>query len=321
MKILTVGDFDPCQVALHHRGVMRARGHDCRVAVLRVFVPEQKDVDWIWGHKGDRAELVEFALNADVIQFHPGIGQPWSYQSTIPELSDADRAVWPEVNGWPALAWSTIRGPQKVFYFHGSRNAWHNRKDYSAEYGCRGALWASTIDYASELPARYVPPTIPVPLECASMRGEHMPLVIAHAPTDPDNCSTEAFMGICRRAGVPVSMCVREDHDTVMLRKASCNAGFDHLRGCFSVNTLENAALGLVPLVGIRPAWRNALYGWPKLPFLPIHNLESLEMTIRSLSDSVVATREAQIRAMEWFAAFSAQAADNLEAAYAALDR
>lgn len=290
MRILALSAFDPASVVLSHRDLMRAAGHDFRLAVVRAYTERQQRADYVCERLVRRVEdvapgvsrvqmaweklnpnlesLREFAVSADVIQFHPGIGRgdgdwassPGSYQLPLHEEAEVlERLRIP--------ARSALReGVEEVAFFHGSVNAWYNRDHYKA-WSKLGKDWghgepilagvaASTIDYAHELDAAYLPPLVDVGDLRAKLRGDDDPLLIAHTPTDRVACSTEEFLKAAQGLGIPVRFGEGMRHDDVLRLKAECNVGFDHLRGAFSTNTLENAALGLVPLFKLSEKYR-----------------------------------------------------------------
>ncbi len=323
MKILSVGEFDAASVSLGHRTALKAVGIDYRVAIQRALTVRQFEADWVaeeftrWettpqGNRGvvervdhDVSTLRAFAEEADVIQFYPGVGNgrgQW-----------ADRAdVWAPRIGWDppevpcfGIEWGKIaKRARRVAYFHGSVNTWAHRVQYREHYQKLGwALASSTVDYAVELGTAYLPPALEVPGEPSLLRTEDDPLIVAHTPTNPAIASTEDFLRAARGAGVVVRMAHRRPHAEVMGLKKTCNAGFDHLRGSFSVNTLENCAMGLVPLVGLRPEYAERLRHEriPRPPGPAVETLEDLQRALQTLSEDVAVTREYQEAARAWF--------------------
>lgn len=362
LRVLAIAEFDPAGVILGHRDALRrhAPGLDFRVALHSAYTERHAAADWVFeravshnllgggaranpsighpcanfGPSGcDLSGLVEFARSADVVQFHPGIGQPWADKLEV--FGPAARLDPP----WAAyfgLAWdrSGLRGdpskryvfplstrlPAFVAYFHGSTNAWHHRHAYAKEYGSWSAgLATSTLDYADGLsgalgtrPAIYLPPAIELPLLAAPPRASDDPLIVAHCPTNPGISSTKEFFGLARKLGVVVRYGHQISPQEVMRIKAECNAGFDHLRGSFSVNTLENCALGLAPLCGLK--WPYALRleeeGIAEPPWwgLTEHNalldLDDLEVALARLAADPSLTCSRQFRARGWVGRF-----------------
>jgi hypothetical protein len=278
VRILALAAFDPASVVLSHRNILRARGHDFRLAVVRAYTERQRDADYVlntlrrspvtpgmWSYSweagtADLEELREFAQSADVIQFHPGIGlgngdwasdtlQPW--RSSRYEIDALERAF-----GLPCFGHDR-KDTRIVHFFHGS-NATRAKLEYYAQDLRDGVVAgaASTIDYAEDLGAAYLPPHIDVGDLRAPLRQDDDPLVIAHTPTDRVACSTEAFLEAARNVGAVVRLGEGISHKEVLALKVECNAGFDHLRGSFSVNTLENCALGLAPIFRLDDRYR-----------------------------------------------------------------
>lgn len=328
MKVLALSFFDPASVVLSHRDLMRQAGHDFRLAVVRAYTERQQQADYVCERLVRRIEdvapgvsktqvyfeklnpdlesLREFAASADVIQFHPGIGHgdgDWASR-------ESDTAYNVEVEALEVLAAFSLPPPplwrRPVLFVHGSRSSWKHLAYYRRELtGFRIA--ASTIDYATELDAVYLPPLVDVGDLRARLRGDDDPLLIAHTPTDRIACSTEEFLKAAQGLGIPVRLGEGLAHSDVLHLKAECNAGFDHLRGAFSTNTLENAALGLVPLFALKPEYRERLLSedvapYPSaVPFAGFPNAPQLGRCLRLLSESPERTRRFQEMGRSWW--------------------
>jgi hypothetical protein len=318
LRVLAVAEFDAARVLAGHRKTLRKLGVDYRIFVRDVYPIHDKDnYDWWVDLRGaPRAAphidgLWYFAEKADVLQFHPGIGQPWSFRENevvfvdgSNELVPGERATWNDVN--PKAA--------RVSLFHGSRNAAKHAKTYARYWRDRGhAIWATTFDYVTWMEAVYVPPTLHLdPALRAALRSDEDPLLLIQTPTDLKGCHTEEFLRVCRQLGLPATVLHRRPLAEVLLKKTENHAGFDHLRGAFSVNTLENCAIGLVPLVCVQPHYLSGLrihgkfrakpYFWGDLDDLfRIHAPEDLQTTIQRLDDSPEWTRIQQLRARAFF--------------------
>lgn len=323
MKILAISAFDPASVVLSHRDLMRAQGHDFRLAVVRAYTERQRQADYVIeqlvyesaalapGISTRRArweklspnldDLRAFAESADVIQFHPGIGMgdgDWAsrggYLTINLELLQVEAAL--------GLVGVPYRG-QIVHFFHGSKATWAN-KDYYRDCDMVTRAAASTIDYAHEFDCAYLPPLVDVGDLHAPLRGDDDPLMIAHTPTDRNACSTEEFLAAARGLGILVRLGEGLTHKQVLTLKAECNAGFDHMRGAFSVNTLENAALGLVPLFAwdeqyLRRAEQEGFE--PPIQHPRIHSNSSLASVIGMLDRDPEYTRWCQASARQWW--------------------
>lgn len=332
MRILALAWFDPASVVLSHRNLMRAAGHDFRLAVVRAYTDKQREADYVceqlvfertpisllahtrrafWEKLSpNREELREFAAQADVIQFHPGIGHgdgDWASQDggirpvgtecyeTMASLGLENRDLAPS--------------HREVYFVHGSRATWANRgelqttaHDWGKWHGHRFAT--STIDYAHELDAAYLPPLVDVGDLRARLRGDDDPLLIAHTPTDRIACSTTEFLKAAQGLGIPVRLGEGLKHADVLHLKAECNAGFDHLRGAFSTNTLENAALGLVPLFRLAAEYlaRYDREGLSHPTGITNNNgIRDLSSMLRHLSADPAFTREMQLSARRWW--------------------
>lgn len=371
MRVLAISYFDPASVVLSHRDLMRAVGHDFRLAVVRAYTERQQQADYVCERLVRRVEdvvpgvsktqvfweklspdleaLREFASQADVIQFHLGIGHgdgDWAstgegFQDPHTECADVAGAL----NLKYPLFGRNGRASH-VAFIHGSNSAWRNRLKIGSAMRRGSYLATSTIDYATELDAVYLPPLVdvgtkdvftainpdgssldtfdteeeaqkahpnkgvvatPVPLR-AKLRGDDDPLLIAHTPTDRMACQTEEFLKAAQGLGIPVRLGEGLSHSSVLQLKAECNAGFDHLRGAFSTNTLENAALGLVPLFALKPNYLDRLQqeGVEPPPHhsvldRPIWDSASLPFAIRDLSHSSALTRTAQDASYRWW--------------------
>ena len=338
LKILAVAEFDCAGVLSAHRRALRARGVDYRLAVAEIYaVGNFLGADWTHGKsvtttistKGDifsspsgAPPLAEFAEAADVLQFHPSIGQPRSLD-LAPNFDDGEAEPllgidWRQVN----------RRARRVSLFHGSRNAQAHAETYADYWRALGhEVWATTADYAARMRARLAPPAVEVlapgynPKEAniwlpreqvwrgvAQLRADGDPLVVVQAPTDPANCQTEVFLSACRGAGAVADLVMGRPHEEVLARKRRACAGFDHLRGAPSVNTIENLALGLAPLCGVSPEAAEVLgreVGEPEtvaalFPF-GAGDEAGFRARLRELAGDAQLTRDAQMLARDWY--------------------
>jgi hypothetical protein len=306
MKILAIAEFDAAGVLTGHREALRALGVDYRIAVIDEY-GYRSDLAHDWPHAdGSIGGLREFAEEADILQFHPAIGQPWSSTDTSPHFHDGEN------EGLFGIDWTVIPA-RRVSLFHGSRNAWANAPTYAAHWKKRGhAIWATTLDYVIAMGADYAPPAIFLPPGArAPLRGNDDPLIVAHSPTDPSLCHTEEFRAIARTMdGIVIDYMNRRPHAEVMRRKRQAHAGFDHLRGAFSVNTLENCALGLVPLVGVRAdvilrlhreGFGGANLGFQGSVLFQVRDVATLQRMLRKHVEEPAYTRSIQDCAYTWF--------------------
>jgi hypothetical protein len=305
MRVLLISEFDPAGVLTGWRRALRTAGVDCRLVVNAVTqIPVEPD--WVTGEDykvgqeyRDFETLMTFTKSADVAVWNPAIGQPWAYSSEQVVLRDGpdhplhtwiSDALYPDV--------------REVTVIHGSRNAQKNAEVYAAHWrGLGHKIWATTLDYAHRLSAAYAPPLVETS-GLAPLRGDDDPLVIAHAPTDPDISSTDVFLRSCAATGAVADLIFQQTHEEVIRRKRKCSAGFDHLRGAPSVNTIENLSLGLVPLVGLKEEYKSLFYSVMGLPvecLFPFEDERGLMKTMRWLAEDARGTREIQLAAREWY--------------------
>ncbi len=297
MKILVVGDFDPCGVHLRHRKYLRELGVDYRLAVKHCYRKEAEQADyWCDRPNGGRTEYADmrwFAKEADVIQLLPAIQQPWTFQETEPRFETL-KFIETDWFGDPWFASAT-----KAVCFHGSLNAWANRQVYADHWRARGVpILATTIDYAWEMGAEYLPSIV----DCGGgirLREDSERLRVMHSPTDPALCRTTDFLHLCRSLDVDVTYVTGANHENVLTHKRHHSVGYDHMRGCYSINSLENVAHGMVNLVGIDERYESALGDIP-LPWPCIREWADLERWLVALRDPGE-TRRWQLRARGWF--------------------
>jgi hypothetical protein len=369
VRILALSWFDPASVVLSHRDLMQADGHDFRLAVVRAYTERQQQADYVcerlirrvedvapgvsktqvyWEKLSPNLEsLQEFTAQADVIQFHPGIGHGDGDWASREDLAPSPGLEGVKVARHFDPHFSTRPNQSIVHFIHGSRSTWVSLDAYRPAFRAWRdhpggfAVAASTIDYATELDAAYLPPLVDVGTEYlygaidpsgkilgtfstrqeaekafpgkgvieqpiprrARLRGDDDPLLVAHTPTDRVACSTEEFLKAAQGLGIPVRLGEGIPHSDVLRLKAECNAGFDHLRGAFSVNTLENAALGLVPLFAfnLRYADRQDKEGLDRpQPYL-IENARDLRSVMGMLAERPDMTRDVQRAARSWW--------------------
>ena len=330
ISVLILAEFDPVSVCALHRDAIRgyaaahglSRAIDIRLAVATAYTPEHRDADWVGSYATGTAKvvggdpimdfvtnhtdpaMVDFAESADIIQVCPAIGQPWaSYPDTPPgSLNDTPHATYFNVQ-WDRI----LRGKKhKVAYFHGSRTTWAYRDAYARFFRDAGYVLAtSTLDYATLMPAAYLPPPVSPRPEMAGrapLRADDDPLIVSHTPSDPSNCSTAEFLAMCSRLGIVARYKTMRPFHEVMTAKRESHAYFDHLRGSYSVNTLEGMAVGCVPLVGLTPACRDflATEGMGAFPGPEIVTASDLGRALAGLSASPEGTRAYQERAHRW---------------------
>ena len=321
MRVLAVGEFDPAGVMLGHRRALRAQGIDYRYAVQDVYWHGEGEAAdwWLRSPNGcDFAGLRAFADTADIIQFSPAIGQPWSCEATGGVCSnDTDVVPFGPIN-WREIG----HAARRVAFFHGSVNAWANADGYVALYrqDRQWPLLTSSVRYAMRMGAKLTPPIVAVSGPQAALRGDDDPLRIIHASTDSRLNNTDDFIAICRALNVQSTVISGAPHADVLALKRAHHAAYDHLRGVPSVSTIENAALGLACFVGTRPdyaAYLKRALG-VTLPWPVIEHPHELMMLIEAHVGDPEATRALQRACLAWYQADWAPArlADRLITVY-----
>lgn len=326
-RVLAVGHFDPIDVVTNHARLLKGTDVDMRIAIDGTFLSytDTSDrYDWVrrrftgWDAEhgcamfadapGQAAMpgLREFAESADVLVFMPGFSPNFALNMKVCEPFREVEFLW---NGWGGIDWLALgRRKRKVAYIHGSRNTWAFREQYRATFAAEGCEFASsTLDYATLMgaegkPATYLPPILDPDLPLANLREKGQPCVLAHTPSDPGNCSTATLFAIAGNLGVPISYCTNHTRTWAIQAKMQGNAGFDHLRGSFSVNHLENCSMGLASLCGLLPDYRVKLLqsGFGNMPGPRVVDPPSLADAIRLLRDDVDYHRQLQMECHKW---------------------
>ena len=302
MRVLYAAHFDPAGVMAGHRAALRAAGVEAYLAM---------NVDY-------RVEGADKAVPPpDVVVVCPGIGTGASHGD--PALrTDVLVPLPSEVEQILAL----FPRAKRVAYFHGSVNTWALRDSYAIQYRARGfALAASTLDYAVAMDAAYLPPALPVVGPRADLRPAWRPLHVAHTPTNPRICHSREFLDLAIDLGVPVRFVTAVSQAEALNVKRVSHAVFDHLRGAFSVNSLEAAALGTIPLFGLTSVARARLTdeGFTSPPGA-LNGVEDLRRILGSLRDDVPRTVALQQESFMWAQQFNpAATAQRLVAFYESL--
>lgn len=303
MRVLYAAQFDPAGVMAGHRAALRAAGVEAFLAL---------NVDY-------RSAGVDRSCPApDVLVVCPGIGTGGVEDAalrasagvlTLPAEIEQILSMFPRV--------------PRVAYFHGSVNAWANREAYARRYRERGfTLAASTLDYCTAMDATYLPPAITVEGPLAPLRDDlRLPLHVAHTPTNPHLCATKEFIALAIDLGVPVRYVTAVTPGEALNVKRACYATFDHLRGSFSVNSLEATTLGSIPLFGLsRPVRARMVDEGVAPPPVLIETLDDLRDVLLRLRGDVTLTAALQHEAREWAQQFTpAATAKRLVAFYESL--
>lgn len=291
MRVVYAAEFDPAGVMAGHRRALRAAGVEVSLLLAHDF-------------RGDGPDD-EYGI-PDVIVVAPGIGTGeagcWSTRGGPPPEND--------LPPWVTMLAAQFPRAQRVAYFHGSANLAAHAELYAERYREMGyRLAASTLDYAVRMGAGYLPPVIPfeTPEVPPNLRGEGEPFRVAHTPTNWAVCSTEILLSIAKRIGIDVRLVSGVPYMTALAVKSQSHATFDHLRGSFSVNSLEAAMLGSVPLFGTTRAVRERMQreGLEPPPVrIDVGGQESAEAALTRvltiLRDDVGMTRTLQQQSREW---------------------
>jgi hypothetical protein len=289
MKILYASDFDPAGVHLGHRDALRDARVDAYVAA-RLAYRHRSDFDR------------ESPSSPDVIVVCPGIGDgsgDWAAKTE-------DRG---KIGYQPDWVWAILNrcpNANRVALFHGSPHTWAHRAEYARHWSAAGfALAATTLDYATEMDAAWLPPAVSVKgFPLADLRAVGSPLFVVQTPSVTELCHTQEFISAAQNAGYVVATGARGvRHDACLYFKARFHAGFDHMRGSFSTNTIENAALRLVPIFGLNPLYADRMlseYVWkPSFTVWP-PTIEELTKVFQALFDAK-RTRMAQEEGRDWY--------------------
>lgn len=310
MRVLMVAEFDPCQFGQHLRGALLSYDVDMRLAVQRLYWRGCDPHWWLDSTTVDHGSLYEFAHTADVIILCPCIGQPWSY--TPPFVFHAHPE--PDECHMGGINWDSMPG-KRLALFHGSTLLSAHAERYAELYRDRGyAIGATTLDYVLRMRALYFPPAVFLPNERARYRANDEGLHVIHSPTAPSLCQTAEFEGIVKAGGFEPCGASRPEldsyglysgvaHDALIREKARYNCGFDHVRGCFSINSVENAGMGLVNLVGIVPEaheWLSANMRM-HLPWPRIETMGDVAEWLERLREDPALTRDLQKKGNVWF--------------------
>lgn len=292
MRIVYAHSFDPAGVHIGHREALRAAGVDAYACGTEAYI-HRRDFDG--GLPGP----------PDVIVVAPGVGDGSGDWASRDENLHNDRLVWSILPDWVEKMLADFPKAKRVALFHGSPNLWAYRVNYAKHWRERGfALAATTLDYAVEMDAHWLPPAIA--LEeigdvRAFLRKDDEPLLVIQTPSVPKLCQTEEFLAATRAAGAVPVIGVDLPNYRCLHLKSRFHAGFDHLRGSFSVNTLENAALGLAPIFGLKAKYAARLRSEGiRVPSTAVSSSEELKGLLQRLSDSPVQTREAQAEGAVW---------------------
>ncbi len=240
-RVLFAHDFDPAGVMVQWREAIRRAGGTAWVAGARAYV-HRADFDFAPGHRSD---FDQTCFRPDVIVVCPGVGDGSggdpgrSGVELLPPWVEELLAKWPKI--------------PRVALFHGSLHCWPLREEYAHHWHARGFTLASTtLDYVTEMskiaPCAWLPPLVErAGAEEGRMAVLHhpgRPLVVLQTPSDPIACGTQYFLNAVRMAGaIPLASWLIA-HEKNLELKLRFSVGFDHFRGAFSVNALENAACG-----------------------------------------------------------------------------
>ena len=310
MRVVLVGEFDPCLVGHQWRKALAPLGVDVRICVQRVYWQGSAPDWWLDSTTCDHGSLYECASTADIIILMPCIGQPWSYQPPLEVCGQRE----PDETHMGGIDWDSLPG-KRVALFHGSLLLSAHAERYAAQYRERGyTIAATTLDYVHRMKAHYFPPAVYLGSEPAPLRTDGEGLHVIHSPTAPSLCQTGALEEMAKRLGFvgwqsappeadSLAVVSGMPRDALLRLKVRFNAGVDHVRGSFSINSIENAGLGLVNLVAVRPGYRAWYHAHMKchLPFPVIETMADVHDWLDKLSEDALLTREYQAQGAAWY--------------------
>ncbi len=297
-RVLFAHEFDPAGVHIGYRDALRASGVEAYATAKLGFV--------------HRVDFDRDCPKPDVLVVAPGVGDGTGDWASGTQAKAPDgRDTWTILPPWVESMIAKVPKAKKVALIHGSPNLWALGSKYVEHWRARGfALAATTIDYAVEMGVAYLPPSVERASKLANLRADDEPLAIVQTPSVPEICHTYEFIHACFCAGALPVLSKGQPHFNTLWLKTRFHAGFDHLRGAFSVNTLENCAIGLASIFGIREHYLPTLRGYGivppstaiHLPPGPVENLTfKLEEKLRELVNSPKLTRRAQEECHSWY--------------------
>lgn len=292
MNILVLGEFDPCCVSARWK---RFLASDIRVsiAVRRAYWDEGRTSADVLAETDPDPWLVRrLAADADLLVVLPAIG-PNSQSAGPPRLESLDDLC----PGWQAM------GVPKLALFHGSRLLSHDPAGWARIYreaGC--AIAATTTDYALSMGATYLPSLVDVGSRQAQLL-EDLPPTLCTSTTDEKLSQEQLAIQVFLSCGVRIERIRNRGHSECLDIKARCHGGYDHLRGTFSINSLENMALGLVNVVRLTGEGRRFLLDDMDVRF-PVPELGSMSEAatyVRLLAGDARSWSSTQWANRKWF--------------------
>jgi hypothetical protein len=230
-RVLFAHDFDPAGVMIQWREAIRRAGGMAWVACTHAFI--------------HRADFDPTCPKPDVIVVCPGVGDGSGGDPGRAGVKMLPRWVEELLAKWPKIP--------RVALFHGSRHCWPLRREYAKHWAARGfALASTTLDYVTDMgevaPCAWLPPLAEragaEDGRTAPLHRPGRPIVVLQTPSDPIACGTQDFLNAVRTArAIPLASSLIK-HPMNLELKLQFSVGFDHFRGSFSVNALENAACG-----------------------------------------------------------------------------
>ena len=200
------------------------------------------------------------------------------------------------------INWQKItEGKQVYACLAGSVNLRNNAEEYNRILQTQyQKVFCSTPDLKKLFPfANYLPNPLDLTLEKFKplslkerkklMTGKFK---ICHFPTNRPIKNTDDYINVCSELSKEIEGFTWHDisnytNEEVMELKKRSHLCFDHMQGYYGINSIEAAAIGCIPLVGINAEAREMLkeyVGSKTLPFDTVRNIEELKNTIRYYS-------------------------------------
>lgn len=256
MNILNIGYTDCAGVMAKWKSILEPL-HTVRNLVYKPTIPGY-DIDLIYGIV-PKKEILRIAKNTDLFIFHCYItrGDIIFENGRNYYIKDGIESHIFDIN------WKKVTEGKKVYaYLNGSINLRHFAKFYKNKiFKNYNKVFCSTPDLTSIFDGSIY---LPVPLKLTEYKKllkledykEDDETRICHCPSDSKVKNTIEFGLVCDElkfiySKFKYTIISNTNNEIVLKIKRKCHMNFDHMQGYYGVNSLESAALGCVPLVGI----------------------------------------------------------------------
>ena len=251
--------------------------------------------------------LKEIIAKTDIFIFHPIIKRGWVADKIINDGVDS------KICG---INWKECTKGKKVFaLLHGSTNLRTFKQQYTKTLQEQyERIFCTTPDLKQLFPFTEY---IPVPLDLnkeiyksakprnKSNKGE---IIIHHYPTDKAIKNTREFEEVCNELKkdypkLKFKTITNMTNPQVIEDKKKIHLCFDHMQGYYGVNTLEAAAVGAVPLVGISKINSKIIketINVKDIPFELVRTKEELKNTIKYYLDNPEEIKIMSKKNLEW---------------------